>query len=299
MYLLAIETTGQYGSAAVINEKKEILGYHVSKDTMNHLKDLMPMVDACLVDAGIKKTDLTHVSASIGPGSFTGIRIGVSTARVLSQVLKIPAVPAPTLESFRYKEGFAEPGSGEAVAVILNARRRQVYGSLICDGRYVIEPQACMIDDILKTSKENGYARVLFYGDGIDAYEKIIIESGINYEFAEKENRYQDAKAVARLAAEIAETDRNQNVGVARLAAEIAESDRNQNGSSADALAANIASKDGCNGRETGESFIADKQNDLPDEAFNYDSLKPEYMRQAEAEQKLASGQLPICKEKN
>ena len=53
MYILAIETTGPFGSAALINEENEILGHEVSKDTMSHLKDLVPMIQRMLEKAGI------------------------------------------------------------------------------------------------------------------------------------------------------------------------------------------------------------------------------------------------------
>ena len=69
-----------------------------SETEMNHLKDIITISDEALMKAGISKNELTHVAASAGPGSFTGIRIGVTTARTLGQMLKIPCIKVSSLE---------------------------------------------------------------------------------------------------------------------------------------------------------------------------------------------------------
>ena len=97
MFILAIETTGPYGSVALLDEKGNVLGYEVSHGTMSHLKDLIPMVDTVLKKCGVSKNEINLLAPSVGPGSFTGIRIGVSTARALCQALGSKAVPVPTL----------------------------------------------------------------------------------------------------------------------------------------------------------------------------------------------------------
>ena len=85
MYILAIETTGPKGSVAVIDGEGTVT-MRVSGEEMNHLKDLMPMAQQILTERGIAKADLSAVAASIGPGSFTGIRIGVASARAIAPV---------------------------------------------------------------------------------------------------------------------------------------------------------------------------------------------------------------------
>ncbi len=286
MYILAIETTGPFGSVALVSEEENravILGEEVSADEMNHLKDLMPMIGRLLDGAGencpdcvhdtvhemardevrhgaLPKTALTHIAVSAGPGSFTGIRIGVSTARALGQALGLPCVSVPTLDAFCWKDEVktlwgveadaAVPGengvpAGEPVVVgILNARRGQVYG--IVDG--YLEGCPTMLTDVLEVVagpvKADGRP-VVFYGDGIDAYEPKILEIlgeagmelGRDYFFAPRQVRYQNAAAVARLAYEKVKAG----------------------------------------------------------DVLHYNDLHPEYMRKAEAEEKLAAGQLPIC----
>ena len=99
MYILAVDTTGPLCSVALL-EKNKILAVRSSKEQKNHLKDLMPLIKDLLDSVQIHKSKLNYIAASIGPGSFTGIRIGVATARALAQVLDIPAVAVPTLDAF-------------------------------------------------------------------------------------------------------------------------------------------------------------------------------------------------------
>ena len=287
MYILAIETTGPYGSTALLDEEGKVLGFEVSNGTMSHLKDLIPMIDTMLKKCGVAKDQIDLIAPSVGPGSFTGIRIGVSTARALCQALGIKAVPVPTLEAFCFKEtaeaavlgvreaaviAVREKVKRTAVCAIINARRGQVYGMI--DG--FMKPGPYMLTDVIevyKSKMEPDGWRLLFFGDGIDAYEKNIKEAlgepgpgpSAPFEFAPEADRYQDAVSVGRWAAK-----RIRECGAATGAdADIADA--------LDAGQADVASTAlGC--------------------AVDFEELLPDYMRRAEAEQKLESGELPICR---
>ncbi len=240
MYILAIETTGKFGSVSLIDNKGTAIGYLETTDPMSHLKNLIPMIKKLLEDAGIEKKQLTHVAVSVGPGSFTGIRIGVSTARALCQCLNIPAVAVPTLDSFLYKVEARNVRDSEIVCAIINARRNQVYGII---DEYM-ESQACMISDVLEIITSKVFPKgqsVMFMGDGIDAYKGQIEESlsGLGeYRFVCEESRYQEAESVGAMAFTMVQE------GKVRC----------------------------------------------------FSELLPDYMRKAEAEQKLEAGELPICK---
>ena len=198
MHVLAIETTGKYASCALIDAKANIIS-KTSKETMSHLKNLMPMIDALLKEAKLDKKDLTGIAVSVGPGSYTGIRIGIATAKAIAQSLDLPCVPVKTLNSFIYQE--KEPG---LICPIINARRGQVYGALFDRGEYnvrtLIAPGPYMLADMLDFVKAVAFGKVLFYGDGIDAYEKEISEviKPDRREFADEKVRYQHAEAVAQ-----------------------------------------------------------------------------------------------------
>ena len=255
MYILAIETTGKEGSVCLLYKPEEegkegfkdaqtepsVIAEKKIEGSMNHLRELIPSISEVLTEAGVPKGKISCIAASVGPGSFTGIRIGVSTARALSQVLELErAIAVPTLTAFKYKEeAIKASAEGITVCAIINARRGQVYGMVdgyLPDGPY-------MLRDVLKVIKEQVFPEgreVLFFGDGIDAYESLIddelAELG-KYSFTDVSCRYQDAASVALCAAENMETY-----------------------------------------------------------MVRTEELLPDYMRKAEAEQKLEAGQLPICK---
>ena len=230
MKILAIETTGKYGSAAVIDETGLIFST-ASNEEMNHLKGMMSLIDEALSEAGIKKSELTHIAASVGPGSFTGIRIGVVTARVMAQMLDLPCVSVSSLEAMAERVLDAAVSAGSLYVVpVINARRHQTYAGVweaeftsdyekktLCP---VMEEKQYMIEDLLdalsariteKEAEASGRVQslkamlgnaVYFTGDGIDAYEEMIRNSlpeGL-YVFAGEDLRYQHAESVARIA---------------------------------------------------------------------------------------------------
>jgi tRNA threonylcarbamoyladenosine biosynthesis protein TsaB len=130
MKILAIETTGKYGSAAVICDDGRVFSA-ASYEEMNHLKGMMTLIDKAICEAGIAKSELTHVAASVGPGSFTGIRIGVTTARVMAQMLGIPCIAVPTLQAMAERSlDKAIASKSVFVASVINARRHQTYAGV-------------------------------------------------------------------------------------------------------------------------------------------------------------------------
>lgn len=230
MNILAIETTGKYGSASVINEAGEVFSA-ISTEEMNHLKGMMILIDEAIREAGIDKSELTHIAASVGPGSFTGIRIGVVTARVMAQMLGLPCVSVSSLEAMAERVLDAAVSAGSLYVVpVINARRHQTYAGVweaeftsdyghkaLC---LVMEEKQYMIEELLAElsskiakleAEASGRAQslkdllgsaVFFTGDGIDAYMEIIESSlpeGI-YAFAGEDLRYQHAESVARIA---------------------------------------------------------------------------------------------------
>ena len=210
MYILAIETTGKEGSVCLVQKDEgggepAVLGEKRIEGSMSHLKELIPSVSSLLESQGVSKNEISYIAASVGPGSFTGIRIGVATARALSQAFGLEyAIAVPTLTAFQYKEQAAEAGAkGTAVCAIINARRGQVYGMVdgyLADGPY-------MLTDVLEVIRNRVFAdgrEVLFFGDGIDAYESLICDGlagAGKYSFADSSCRYQDARAAALCAA--------------------------------------------------------------------------------------------------
>lgn len=223
MNILALETTGKYGSASVLKDGEQAV-IVTSENEMNHLKDVISMSAAALEEAGITKSDITHIAASVGPGSFTGIRIGVTTARTLAQMMEVPCVAISSLEGMEYRvEDVAIDNNCAMILAIINARRNQTYAGLwkidydvdtaTTVSEPLVEERQYMIDEILELAKSGlakinaadmeNHCKIFITGDGIDAYRTIIEETLAedSYVLADEEIRYQSADAVAELAA--------------------------------------------------------------------------------------------------
>lgn len=190
MYILAIETTGYKGSIALLCGD-EVVGEKTTTETMSHLKYIMEMSRGLMEEKGIVPQDLSAVAVSAGPGSFTGIRIGVTCARTIGQMLNVPVIAVSSLEIFKEKLD-----GRHGVAVIFNARRNQVYGAIYrADGSEALAPGPYMIDDVIEVAAK--IEDIIFYGDGVDAYE----EKVAGFQWAKVEDRYQSAAMLGKAAA--------------------------------------------------------------------------------------------------
>lgn len=203
MYILALETTGKYGSASVIDESGQCVTAS-SREEMNHLKEIIALTEESIERAGIVKGDLTHIAASVGPGSFTGIRIGVTTARTMGQVMHLPCISVSSLEGMAL-HGMNLRENEEIICPIINARRHQTYSGVwtVSDGNLkpILPEKQYMIEELLsELNKLEG--KILFIGDGIDAYEDIIASAldARRYSLTEIEHRYPDSAWVAKVA---------------------------------------------------------------------------------------------------
>ncbi|MDO4546369.1 MAG: tRNA (adenosine(37)-N6)-threonylcarbamoyltransferase complex dimerization subunit type 1 TsaB [Bacillota bacterium] len=206
MYILAIETTGAFASAALMKDDKILDCIH-GNDRFSHLQNLMPQIETVIKRNKLSLGDMTAIAVSCGPGSFTGIRIGVSTARALSQVLGIPCIAVSSLEGLAMNLLLMERADpGLLLCPILDARRSQIYGGgyVLKDGypEEKIKAGAYTIEEFL--SKAEGYHRILLLGDGVDACkEKIETIRPEGTETAPERIRYQDAASVAKLGARL------------------------------------------------------------------------------------------------
>ncbi len=228
----------------------EILAQVEGNDRYSHLQNLTPQIEEVIRMAGditaarectaagestaereskstsqtgkskLSIDDMSAIAVSNGPGSFTGIRIGVSTGRALSQVKGIPCVAVPSLEALAMHAGgscseSAGPLTKTLICSILDARRSQVYGGgyilneegfpdeIIKAGPYTVDEFIQKLDNVETDSGK--FSKILFTGDGVDKYGDIIKEhyselfaAGI-IRFADEEVRYQDAQTVAKL----------------------------------------------------------------------------------------------------
>ena len=125
MRVLAVETSTLAGGVALL-DGESVRGEYVLDVRTTHSERLMSAIDRVLADAGWTVRDLEALAVAIGPGSFTGLRIGLSTVKGLALALGIPIAPVPTLDAM----AAALPWAALPVCPVIDARKREVYTCL-------------------------------------------------------------------------------------------------------------------------------------------------------------------------
>jgi len=132
MLILGIETSTKTGSVAVVSDDCVIAQYSLNIE-ITHSELLMATVDRVLTDTGMTLSQFDGFAVAIGPGSFTGLRIGVSTVKGLALAADRPVAAVPTLQALAWNV----PCSAYPVCAMLDARKNEVYASLYAFDRSV------------------------------------------------------------------------------------------------------------------------------------------------------------------
>ena len=176
MNILAVDTSGPSCGVAVLRDER--LAYEgIAVNRMTHSVNLMPMAEEALTRAGLDISDINLFATVAGPGSFTGVRIGVSVVKGMAHAAGKPCVGIDALEAFA-------AGLSDARALlcpIQDARAGQVYGAAFRAGmppERKMENVAAKLDDYLKRvlALREEEQSLLFVGDGVAAYEAAIRE---------------------------------------------------------------------------------------------------------------------------
>ena len=125
MLLLALDTATEKGSLALVAGDRVLMEYSLESHNA-YLTCLMPGVAAILRNTGKEAADLAAVAVSIGPGNFTGLRIGLATAKTLAWSLGRPLVPVPTMEVLAAQFPFHP----HPIGVVMDAKRGEVFWGL-------------------------------------------------------------------------------------------------------------------------------------------------------------------------
>lgn len=198
MNILGIDSSGLVASAAILSEDIIISEFTVN-NKQTHSQTLLPMIKQVVDMSGITLQEIDAIAIAQGPGSFTGLRIGASTAKGLALVLQKPIIPVPTLEGLAYRMA----GNPQLICPIMDARRNQVYTGIYRMEREGLIPimgqDAMDIHDFIQ--KINRYSEpVIILGDGVPVYENILKkEVTVPIEFAAPHMNRQSASAVAAL----------------------------------------------------------------------------------------------------
>lgn len=162
--ILSIETSTSICSVA-IHEQGQLLALAEIKEPGAHAEKLLLLVDEVFEKAGLSFADLDAVAVSQGPGSYTGLRIGVSTAKGIAYALDIPLIGINTLQAMAASQNVAH---GDYVVAVLDARRKEVYTQTFGDSQQELSPiEAVVLEEgVFDSILEKG--RVYFVGDGVE-----------------------------------------------------------------------------------------------------------------------------------
>lgn len=188
--ILCIETTGEICSVALIRGA-ECVAVKESNTHNSHAKNMIPFIQEVLQMAEMDKSQLSAVAVSIGPGSYTGLRIGVSTAKGLAFSLNIPVIAVPTLESI------AQPylGQGARVRPMMDARRMEVFTALYSsDGQQLEKAEAKIVENATFKDELTNF-KTIFCGNGAPKCREILEK----FENAIVENAALSAKNMAKI----------------------------------------------------------------------------------------------------
>lgn len=209
MYILSVDTTAKTAAAAVSKVVDGVVfpicDAHLNS-TLTHSESILPMIDFCLKNAGIPFSDVGLLAVSAGPGSFTGVRIGISTIKGLCFGSEVKCVGVSALEALA--ENVSDEQKGALICPVMDARRNQFYNALfsanrkgdikrLCDDRAIGE------DELFEELKEKYSSRkIVLVGDGaLLAYKLLSAHDGfekLKVLPARSDRLLQDASSVAR-----------------------------------------------------------------------------------------------------
>ena len=199
MLVLALESSAKTASVAVCS-KGDLLGQYFQNSGLTHSLTLLAMLESLLANLDIAISDIGLVAVARGPGSFTGVRIGVSAAKGLAWGLGIPVCGVSTLEAMAYQAAEA----GETICAVMDARRNQVYNALFeqRDGKpdRLCEDRAISLDDLTDELKRQD-APCLLIGDGAKLTYSYLSDANIQCRTAPELMLNQTAYGVALAAA--------------------------------------------------------------------------------------------------
>ena len=209
MKILSIDTSSKICGVTISDNEKILIHLH-NDDERTHSVKLMPMIAKALKDSNLTLDDISVLAVCIGPGSFTGVRIGIATVKAFADVKNIPVVGVSSLESLAYNVLDCINIENTLVCSLIDAKNNNVYcgiysfkqsnnsNSVICNQ---IDMLAENIDITISRIKEFlGSNNIIFIGDGSEVYIEKLKTNFPNAEFAKSNLNSQDSNSIARSA---------------------------------------------------------------------------------------------------
>lgn len=189
-FILNIETATKNCSVAIAKNGETIICREIAEEGYSHAEKLHVFIEEIIAETGISVHDLSAVAVSQGPGSYTGLRIGVSAAKGLCYALNIPLIAVDTLQTLASQ---AKVTDGKIIPM-LDARRMEVYSAIFSTNLEIERPiQAEIIDE----NSFNCYTETLYFvGDCTEKCKSVLTKE--NFVFLE-DVKYPSAAAMSKI----------------------------------------------------------------------------------------------------
>lgn len=200
MKILAIDTSSKICSVAVLDDNEVLIEKHID-DSTTHSQKLMPMINDILKTYKLDLSDFDLFACSIGPGSFTGVRIGVSTVKAFCDVTNIPVASVSSLEGLAYNSldsNFKE----SIICSLIDAKNDNVYCGIFKkeNNDFIQLEDLCAknINEILDILDKYSSSSILFVGDGAVYHKYAICQKLSKTTFIEKNLNDQTASSIGK-----------------------------------------------------------------------------------------------------
>lgn len=167
-YLLHIETATKVCSVALSNDGQLVHAEEINEDGYSHGEQLTCLIEKCMQHAGLTFQELAAISVSSGPGSYTGLRIGVSTAKGLCYALKIPLIDVDSLISLAVVGSKKHPN--KILCPMIDARRMEVYSGIYSPDFNVIKQ---ISPDVIDEHSYAEFGQLICFGDGASKLSEV------------------------------------------------------------------------------------------------------------------------------
>ena len=192
MKILSIDTSSEVCAVALLEDDK-VIDEKILDDGKTHSENLMPLIDELLKSNNIELKNINLIACSPGPGSFTGIRIGVATIKPFAEVLGLKIASVTSLESLARN---VENALGRKIVSLIDARNNQVYAGVFDENYNKVEEYiADDINNVIEKLKK--YDGIVFVGNGSELNKELLEKNLENISFCD--NNKQSAISLGKI----------------------------------------------------------------------------------------------------
>ncbi|MFZ9213535.1 MAG: tRNA (adenosine(37)-N6)-threonylcarbamoyltransferase complex dimerization subunit type 1 TsaB [Sediminibacterium sp.] len=199
---LLIYTATAHASVC-LSKDGNVLGSLETSDQKSHASFMQPAIDSLCKQTGIALSSIDAIAISIGPGSYTGLRVGMATAKGIAYAMGKPLIGINTLQIIAAAAKLKYPTHHATICALLDARRMEVFTGIYTHNLIATSPSTALILDAHSFENELAKAPILFVGDGVEKFKAICehpnahFDAGLTYGVADMLGLTEKAFALA------------------------------------------------------------------------------------------------------